>query len=310
MVARFFCDTEFVIHNGFPHLLSIGIAPEDDEQPNFYATRDLREAEAIGSFGDAFPISLLAERDSFVAEHVLPTLHQDGDGEPATLERIGELVTSYIRDIAAGDTVQLWGDTPAYDHVALASCFGGGAFRTYPDGILPYGTFDVEQEIARVGLPESLRITSKVPHRALDDAVATRNQFSLCQVYDVLSRMAGADRCVSIVDACAESAPYRQHLKKAGTVGDADLLMRMVAPIVQNLPGVAEMGDLRDTFEAFVQAWAPGSALCGDNRFDRAVTACHLATSRDAVQFLATSGVRAMFANTWGISDCSCHSDE
>lgn len=310
MVTRIFVDTEFVIHQGYPHLLSLALVPEEGDC-GLYVPRDLDDVAIVGDADESVTVGNLARADTFVSEHVLPKLHRDGDGRPMSMGLIGQTVLTYLDGLREdSDQVQLWGDCPAYDQVALASVFGNGSFQTYPTWILPYSIFDINQEVARIDLPEQLLIQPSEPHRADSDATAVRDQFALCATYDAFSRILGVDHIGAIVDAILRSRPYQDLCGRRPVDGHTrgaypEAIMTLLGMCVDRITPGESLRRLDDVFERFVGSWGPGKVMTASSE-DQVRTACDLASMYREFGFLTDRVTDAMFANTWNVASCEC----
>jgi hypothetical protein len=162
---KIFYDTEFIEDGRTIDLISIGMVAEDGRE--LYAVnadmpwkRILRHEWLMENVVPSLPII----RHDGIRPFKRPLLDRS---HPAVRTRAQIAVE--VRDfIQATPDVELWASYGAYDHVALAQLWG--PMIALPDGV-PMWTNDLQQEIERLGVPESdLPKQESGQHNALADA--------------------------------------------------------------------------------------------------------------------------------------------
>jgi hypothetical protein len=176
-------DTEFLEDGRTIELISIGIVCEDGRE--YYAVNGAVDQDRIkndrwllDNVWKHLPVRGGEERLTTVGEE----LGQAFDG-PGFLDTTSPLVKpkwviadevrdfllhhTIIDDSSVTDPPELWAYVAAYDHVALAQLWG--RLIDLPIGIPKY-TYDLKQEMDRLGMPSSVVAKPPNAHDALADA--------------------------------------------------------------------------------------------------------------------------------------------
>lgn len=107
----------------------------------------------------------------------------------STMVKPGWVIANEVREftlVAHEDSrlkkekLELWADTSDYDHVCLMQMFGSMINKP---GHLPYFTFDVQQEMERLGVEESsvVKQAAGSEHNALCDAEQAHRKWKRCK---------------------------------------------------------------------------------------------------------------------------------
>ena len=140
-VMRYYLDTEFNGFNG--GLMALALVPADTSKALFY-----RVVECPG------PV------DPWVQRHVVPFLN----GSPASREVAGAELAAFLRN--AGERPTIVADWPTdFEHLLALLINGPGMMHSAPD-------FDMEYR-RLAGFNTAAH--SRVPHNALEDAIALRD---------------------------------------------------------------------------------------------------------------------------------------
>lgn len=184
---KYWYDTEFIENGRTIKLISIGIVAEDGRQ--YYAVNN------------AMPIDEI-HKHNWLMRNVVPhlpiiTFHDivvtGPNWEPdrrSTLVKPRWLIASEVQSfLLVGESVELWANYGAYDHVVLAQLWG--SMINLPTGI-PMYTNDVQQEARRLGVDN--KVIDNIPrngtnHHALDDAHHTKKIYDLVMNYEVTGNL-------------------------------------------------------------------------------------------------------------------------
>ena len=185
MGTRYFYDTEFVEDGVTIDLVSIGIMAEDGRE--FYGvSSEFDQAKLLANpwlrdnVWFSLPKFWHAASDHCDSCKASGPGHLDLDAtEVRSRTQLAKAVNDFLVPVGtefdAGETVELWADYGAYDHIALCQLFG--SMMALPAG-LPMFTRDIQQEAARLGVPwDGLPQQAEGNHNALADARHCKARF-------------------------------------------------------------------------------------------------------------------------------------
>jgi hypothetical protein len=142
--VKYFIDTEFDDHDGWPELISIAIVSDDGRE--YYAE------SAVFDRTSASP---------WVADHVVPRLRPPNQTKP--LATIRDEATAFFEPGAR----EVWGMIPGYDWMLFHRLFGG--WKHVPKHI-PWYCWDLRQWQYDLGDPPIPEPDPQDVHHALADA--------------------------------------------------------------------------------------------------------------------------------------------
>ncbi|WP_144836048.1 polyadenylate-specific 3'-exoribonuclease AS [Kocuria rosea] len=151
---RYFYDAEFIEDGKTIDLISIGIIAEDGRM--YYAVSIEFDA---------------SRADEWIQSNVLSKLPPKGAAHWKTRARIRDEVAQFL----TGDSVELWADFGAYDHVVLAQLWG--RMIDLPEHV-PMYTNDLQQLWRSKGKPP-LPTAPEDAHDALADALHLKRCFNV-----------------------------------------------------------------------------------------------------------------------------------
>lgn len=182
-MTRYFYDTEFIEDGETIGLISIGIVADDGRE--YYAVNSDMPYERIAKHDflckKVVPHLPLRNKevDEKVEEWIQESRYFNGYSPYTTLEfRLDTtdtvvkpkwVIANEVRDflLAGTESIELWADHAAYDHVALCQLWG--PMIDLPKGV-PMFTNDVQQEIRKQPGDQTPSEQNGTAHNALDDA--------------------------------------------------------------------------------------------------------------------------------------------
>lgn len=185
-MRRFFFDCEFIEDGKTIDLISIGIVSEDGRE--YYAVnreapwRRIAKHQWLVEHVARYLPRIHGDRRLQVSERTNPLALDFDHPDMKTRARIATEVLDFLvpvgSEFEAGETVELWADYSAYDHVVLCQLYG--TMMDLPPG-LPMRTRDLEDLWEWAGRPEK-PVQADGAHNALADARWDRELWRTCWV--------------------------------------------------------------------------------------------------------------------------------